>query len=198
MSEDLVKDNINIYLHREADKERVLSGSSPQEKYIILMNDTLQADNKRLTKQIDELENQVEELEGDIERMDKGKACLKGMLNNFNEIDKLSKQIVKIEKEMRCDTVDHINKNKKTFYELLRITEIVFVAVLLVSYYFNINTSYFITPLAILCFLNIETNISSIQPPRFPDKEARLKELAKEIIEANKGQDYIHELIESH
>lgn len=198
MSEDLVKDNINIYLHREADKERVLSGSSPQEKYIILMNDTLQADNKRLTKQIDELENQVEELEGDIERMDKGKACLKGMLNNFNEIDKLSKQIVKIEKEMRCDTVDHINKNKKTFYELLRITEIVFVAILLVSYYFNINTSYFITPLAILCFLNIETNISSIQPPRFPDKEARLKELAKEIIEANKGQDYIHELIESH
>ena len=198
MSEDLVKDNINIYLHREADKERVLSGSSPQEKYIILMNDTLQADNKRLTKQIDELENQVEELEGDIERMDKGKACLKGMLNNFNEIDKLSKQIVKIEKEMRCDTVDHINKNKKSFYELLRITEIVFVAVLLVSYYFNINTSYFITPLAILCFLNIETNISSIQPPRFPDKEARLKELAKEIIEANKGQDYIHELIESH
>lgn len=198
MSEDLVKDNINIYLHREADKERVLSGSSPQEKYIILMNDTLQADNKRLTKQIDELENQVEELEGDIERMDKGKACLKGMLNNFNEIDKLSKQIVKIEKEMRCDTVDHINKNKKTFYELLRITEIVFVAILLVSYYFNINTSYFITPLAILCFLNIETNISSIEPPRFPDKEARLKELAKEIIEANKGQDYIHELIESH
>ena len=198
MSEDLVKDNINIYLHREADKERVLSGSSPQEKYIILMNDTLQADNKRLTKQIDELENQVEELEGDIERMDKGKACLKGMLNNFNEIDKLSKQIVKIEKEMRCDTVDHINKNKKSFYELLRITEIVFVAILLVSYYFNINTSYFITPLAILCFLNIETNISSIQPPRFPDKEARLKELAKEIIEANKGQDYIHELIESH
>ena len=198
MSEDLVKDNINIYLHREADKERVLSGSSPQERYIILMNDTLQADNKRLTKQIDELENQVEELEGDIERMDKGKACLKGMLNNFNEIDKLSKQIVKIEKEMRCDTVDHINKNKKSFYELLRITEIVFVAILLVSYYFNINTSYFITPLAILCFLNIETNISSIQPPRFPDKEARLKELAKEIIEANKGQDYIHELIESH
>ena len=198
MSEDLVKDNINIYLHREADKERVLSGSSPQEKYIILMNDTLQADNKRLTKQIDELENQVEELEGDIERMDKGKACLKGMLSNFNEIDKLSKQIVKIEKEMRCDTVDHINKNKKSFYELLRITEIVFVAILLVSYYFNINTSYFITPLAILCFLNIETNISSIQPPRFPDKEARLKELAKEIIEANKGQDYIHELIESH
>ena len=130
--------------------------------------------------------------------MDKGKACLKGMLNNFNEIDKLSKQIVKIEKEMRCDTVDHINKNKKSFYELLRITEIVFVAILLVSYYFNINTSYFITPLAILCFLNIETNISSIQPPRFPDKEARLKELAKEIIEANKGQDYIHELIESH
>jgi len=198
MSEDLVKDNINIYLHREADKERVLSGSSPQEKYIILMNDTLQADNKRLTKQIDELENQVEELEGDIERMDKGKACLKGMLNNFNEIDKLSKQIVKIEKEMRCDTVDHINKNKKSFYEILRITEVVFVAILLVSYYFNINTSYFITPLAILCFLNIETNISSIQPPRFPDKEARLKELAKEIIEANKGQDYIHELIESH
>jgi hypothetical protein len=162
------------------------------------MNDTLQADNKRLTKQIDELENQVEELEGDIERMDKGKACLKGMLNNFNEIDKLSKQIVKIEKEMRCDTVDHINKNKKSFYELLRITEIVFVAILLVSYYFNINTSYFITPLAILCFLNIEANISSIQPPRFPDKETRLKELAKEIIEANKGQDYIHELIESH
>ena len=198
MSEDLVKDNINIYLHREADKERVLSGSSPQEKYIILMNDTLQADNKRLTKQIDVLENQVEELEGDIERMDKGKACLKGMLNNFNEIDKLSKQIVKIEKEMRCDTVDHINKNKKTFYELLRITEVIFVAILLVSYYFNINTSYFITPLAILCFLNIETNISSIEPPRFPDKEARLKELAKEIIEANKGQDYIHELIESH
>ena len=198
MSEDLVKDNINIYLHREADKERVLSGSSPQEKYIILMNDTLQADNKRLTKQIDVLENQVEELEGDIERMDKGKACLKGMLNNFNEIDKLSKQVLKIEKEMRWDTVDHINKNKKTFYEILRITEVVFVAILLVSYYFNINTSYFITPLAILCFLNIETNISSIEPPRFPDKEARLKELVKEIIEANKGQDYIHELIESH
>ena len=99
---------------------------------------------------------------------------------------------------MRCDTDDHINKNKKSFYEILRITEIVFVTILLVSYYSNINTSYFITPLAILCFLIIETNISSIEPPRFPDKEARLKELAKEIIETNKGQDYIHELMETH
>ena len=57
------------------------------------MNDTLQADNKRLTKQIStNSKHQVEEFEGDIERMDKGKACLKGMLNNFNEIDKLSKR----------------------------------------------------------------------------------------------------------
>jgi len=193
-----INDRVNIFLGNDSVKNDILSGASPQEKYIILINDTLQAENKQYFERIKELENQVEDLEGDIERMEKGKACLKGMLNNFNEMNKLSKQIVKIEKEMRCDTVDYINQNKKTFHELLRIAEVVFFSIILITYYFNINTTYFITPLAILCFFNLEANITTIQPPPFPDKEARLKELAKEMIEASKAQDYIHELIESH
>ncbi len=198
MSDDLIKDNINIYLNRDSDKDKVLSGASPQEKYIILMNDTLQADNKRLTKQISELETQVEEFEGDIERMDKGKACLKGMLNNFNEIDKLSREVVKIEKEMRCDTVNFINTYRNRTTKLLRILESALVVVFAISYYFSISASILVSIVIILSIADAESTISCFQAPRFPLKEARLKEIAKEIIEANKGQDYIHELIESH
>ena len=99
---------------------------------------------------------------------------------------------------MRCDTVNFINTYRNRAAKLLRILESALVVVFAISYYFSISASILVSIVIIVCIADAESTISCFQAPRFPDKEARLRELAKEIIEANKGQDYIHELIESH
>jgi len=190
-------DRVNIFLGNDSTKNDVLSGASPQEKYIILINDTLQAENRQHIETVKELESQVEDLEGDIERMEKGKACLKGMLNNFNEMNKMKTNVAKIETEIRQETTNHIRLFKHKANKQLRMLEAFMVCVLGICYEWNFGNCYILAGVMMIFIADAESTIANLTIPTFSDKENKLNELQSEIKEADKAQDYIHELIES-
>ena len=87
-NENTTKDSVNIYLHSQELKDSVLNGSSSYERYIILMNDTLQLENKKNTTMIAELESSIEELNDEIGTSDVRNSNIKGLLKNFHEMNK--------------------------------------------------------------------------------------------------------------
>lgn len=190
-------DRVNIFLGNDSTKNDILSGASPQEKYIILINDTLQTENRQHIDRVKELESQVEDLEGDIERMEKGKACLKGMLNNFNEMNKMKTNVAKIETEIRQETTNHIRLFKHKANKQLRMLEAFMVCVLGICYEWNFGNCYILAGVMMIFIADAESTIANLTIPTFSDKENKLNELQSEIKEADKAQDYIHELIES-
>lgn len=194
---DQLNDRVNIFLGNDSVKNEILTGASPQEKYIILTNDTLQAENRQHVDRVKELESQVEDLEGDIERMEKGKACLKGMLNNFNEMNKMKTNVAKIETEIRQDTTNHISLFKHKATKQLRMLEAFMVCVLGICYEWNFGNCYILAGVMMIFIADAESTIANLTIPTFSDKENKLNELQSEIKEADKAQDYIHELIES-
>ena len=194
---DQLNDRVNIFLGNDSTKNDILTGASPQEKYIILTNDTLQAENRQHVERVKELESQVEDLEGDIERMEKGKACLKGMLNNFNEMNKMKTSVAKIEAEIRQETTNHIRLFKHKAIKQLRMLEAFMVCVLGICYEWNFGNCYILAGVMMIFIADSESTLANLTIPTFSDKENKLKELHSEIKEADKAQDYIHELIES-
>ena len=192
-----INDRVNIFLGNDSVKNDILAGASPQEKYIILTNDTLQAENRQHVDRVKELESQVEDLEGDIERMEKGKACLKGMLNNFNEMNKMKTSVAKIEAEIRQETTNHIRLFKHKATKQLRMLEAFMVCVLGICYEWNFGNCYILAGVMMIFIADSESTLANLTIPTFTDKESKLKELQSEIKEADKAQDYIHELIET-
>ena len=190
-------DRVNIFLRNDSTKNDILAGASPHEKYIILTNDTLQAENRQHVERVKELESQVEDLEGDIERMEKGKACLKGMLNNFNEMNKMKTNVAKIETEIRQETTNHIRLFKHKANKQLRMLEAFMVCVLGICYEWQFSNCYILAGVMMIFIADAESTIANLTIPTFSDKENKLNELHSEIKEADKAQDYIHELIES-
>jgi len=190
-------DRVNIFLGNDSTKNDILSSASPQEKYIILINDTLQSENRQHIDRVKELESQVEELEGDIERMEKGKACLKGMLNNFNEMNKMKTKVVKFETEIHQETTNHIKLFKHKATKQLRMLEAFMVCVLGICYEWQFSNCYILVGVMMIFIADSESTLDNLIIPTFTEKENKLKELYSEIKEADKAQDYIHELIES-
>ena len=87
------KEIVNIYLSGR-NKENVLEGASPQERYIILMNETLQTENRELKNFVKDLEIKNEEFETDSDRSEVSKRYTIGLIRNFAEIDKMRKDVV--------------------------------------------------------------------------------------------------------
>ena len=97
-------ESINIYLYGR-NKEKILEGASSHEKYIILMNETLQAENRELKNSVKELEVKNEELECDSDRSEISKKYTIGLLKNFAEIDKMRSEVV-----LKNVNINKINK----------------------------------------------------------------------------------------
>ena len=86
------KETVNIYLS-EKNRDHVLEGASSESKYIILMNETLQTNDREHVRRIQELSAEVSQLEGDNARMEVGRSYMKGLLKNFLELDKMKQEI---------------------------------------------------------------------------------------------------------
>ena len=120
------KENINIFLNTTEKNEKVLSSATPQESYIILMNDHLQSENQQYRDKNKDLEIKIDELETDNDRMEQGKTYMKGLLKNFNEINKSGKE------ENKCKQIilDNTQKELKSFQvratKHLRMLEVVY------------------------------------------------------------------------
>ena len=80
-------ENDYMYLNSESKREDVLDPLTPEQRYIILMNDSLNYKNRELEINVYDLESQLEVFEDDINRLEKGKSYMENLLHNFIKIN---------------------------------------------------------------------------------------------------------------
>ena len=120
-----VTENVNIYMKNDSVKDNILKDSSSYEKYIILMNESLQYENKELNITIKKLENQISDYEEEVDMYDTSKRYTKGLLKNLVELEKMRNRISENNDKLYSQIRDEHNKIYKNnkfytrFYELI-------------------------------------------------------------------------------
>ena len=196
MSEN--KETVNIYLHDKDEKERVLKEASPHERYIILMNDTLQTENRQHVIQIKELEDRVEEMDGELGQAETRNSNIKGLLKNFHEMDKWRKEVNEKEAKMLEETQRAIRAFKWKATRHLRVLEAILALFVGMCFEYYPWTQ-FLPVLGILMIVVSlqESTLQNLVLASFPEEEKRVKELREDITKTVKAQDYIHEFLDS-
>lgn len=190
------KEGIHIYV-KEAEKDTLLAKASVHERYIILMNDTLQQRNKEAEMKITRLENQIEELENQSDRDDKRRNYIKGLLKNFHELHKWNDELYQLESKMRkgSRTTILLYKNRASWH--LRLLLIIFTILMGISYEFH---EFWVTfQLGILLLIIASFQISTLKnlvAPTFPKLEKKVEEIQGLKEKVLVAQDYIHEFID--
>lgn len=190
-------ENVNIYLNTQAKKDDVLSQATPQEKYILLMNDSLQYKNKELESNINDLEAQIEVFEEDNNRMEKGRTYMKGLLKNFVEIHNWFTTVTDKQKNIITNISSEINKFKHMATKHLRYLQTVMILFLAVWYEYHKFIDFFpiLTIFAIIAAFQ-ESTLWNLRIPEYVKDKNTISNLMEEIRKANAAQDYIHILID--
>lgn len=197
-------DNIHIHLSdvNKLNREKVFGdekdNSDCAEKYIILLNDTLQMKQKEDMLTIHTLEQKNEELEEDIESLEKKNAYLKSLLKNFHEMNKMNKELSQNNIYIKENIEVSLNFFKYRATKHLRYLEgllIIFLAIFYEFYPIDYAINIFIMLSIIVAFQ--ESTLMNLHIPIFSEKENRNKEITSEIEKINKAQDYIHEFIDN-
>jgi hypothetical protein len=169
------------------------------EQYIISSNQKLQVENKELQKDILNKMNELSKLEEEVERLESSKTYMRGFLNNIILIEKL---YIK-KNDHHNNIINCYNSYSKLMYKnnrrIFRYIQVCFV--LLYAFIFKINyfTNY---EYVFLLFLYIGFHIFSsklivdIKLPDVSNHDVLISDINKEILELNKGQDFLHEYVE--
>jgi len=194
---DTTPENISIYLGAPSHKDNVLNGASPHEKYIILMNDTLQADNRKLTGTVTDLESQITELETDSDRMEKSKTYMKGLLKNFVEITRWYMEIDIQYETIISGIINDIKTFKYKAIRHLRILQSMMIIFMAIWYEYH-TISVFLPVLGVVTIILAfqESTLWNLNIRPYKSNMDKIKELSKEINDAEAAQDYIHVLID--
>jgi hypothetical protein len=201
MSDNTNQDNIHIYLSG-LNKKKVFgeenNKSDCAEKYIILVNDNLQAKQKTDMLTISNLEQRVEELEEEVEAVEKKNTYLKSILKNFHEMNKNNKELTKNNNYMYENSCSTLKYYKYRATKHLRYLEAILMGILGIFYEFY-PLQYFLNVFMVLAIIVAfqESTLLNFITPKFPEKEARNKEILDEIQKTEKAQDYIHEFIDN-
>ena len=195
-------DTLNIYLNNKNIKEEVLSESSPYEKYIILMNDTLQNENRNHITKIKELEDKIEEMETELGSAEIRNNNIKGLLKNFHEIDKWRKEKSDIETEIIVKTwMNTRNFKKNTDHD----SQLLLIFIILIHAFYWYFSSFYYSFCLLLNFglmiiilkSYIEKLNKTLKLSNFSNKLKRIDEINEEITNTLKAQDYIHEFLDN-
>jgi|UniRef100_A0A6C0CXG2 outer membrane murein-binding lipoprotein Lpp len=187
--------NINIYL-TEQNKETVLSGSTSYERYIIIANETLQIENRELSKRIKTLENNVDDLESQMDKEETSKSYMRGLLKNLAELNKLFGEVSLHRHTILKNTEDHLNKYKYKARKHLRFIE-GFFALLAAIVYELYNTNTFITLVILLCIIVAftESMLFNLTLPNCIEENEKINQLETEIKDIKDAQDYLDDYI---
>lgn len=191
-------ENVNIYLSQTGTKEKVLSNSSPYEKYIILMNDTLQTENRSLNDKVKDLQSQIDKNEEDIDNYDTSKRYTKGLLKNLVVLEQLRSKIANNNKETYTTYRSNLLLEYKKNRILLRTFESI-VAILFAVIYrlrlFSIVTIFMLGFVFVFqCGLTEYILVSYKNVVFVSNNNSELEEKIKKI---NDSQDFLNEYIEN-
>lgn len=194
--------NIHLSDVNKLNREKVFGdkkdNSDCAEKYIILLNDTLQMKQKEDMLTIHTLEEKNEELEEDIESLEKKNAYLKSLLKNFHEMNKMNKELSQNNIYIKENIEVSLRFFKYRATKHLRYLEvllIIFAASFYEFYPFDYAINIFMMLSIIVAFQ--ESTLMNLHIPVFSEKENRNKKITDEIKKINKAQDYIHEFIDN-
>ena len=190
-------DNVRIFISGQADEDKILRGASPHEKYIILMNDTLQAEYRQSTRKIVDLEAHICELEADNETMESGRTYMKGLLKNFIEITKWYKEIYKRQCTIRIGIQEGVISYRTKARKHLRILQgmmITFMAVW--CEYYSALECVPIFSLIIVLLAFQESTLWNLTICPYKSDTNKISDLKKKIDKADAAQDYFHTLID--
>jgi hypothetical protein len=184
---------ISIFFKNDDVKKDIMDSASPFEKYIILMNETLQEENRNLMIQIKDQESKINEFEEDNENYDNSKRYTKGLLKNFVELDRLR---IKIHDIYNTRNTEYKEKLKKMYnYN----TIFVYFIIVLLAFiwkieFLEIYQFYFLT-----CTLSV--NVYIIQMIFYKLKisdecNMKIDFIEKEIKKISDSQDFLNEYID--
>jgi hypothetical protein len=197
---DKLNKDVNIFFTNDNTKDNTLKDSTPYERYIILMNETLQSENKKLSSQINDLEKNVTQLEEENENYDNSKRYTRGLLKNLVELEKMHLQISAKNKLMFLDTKDYISNYFKKYIYLFRMLECILICFSAVIYHnnvfdviqFSLFSVFFIIPL-----IFTEMFFNKFDLPKYSKDIDAMKEIEDKIKKIKDSQDFLCDYIDN-
>jgi hypothetical protein len=188
---------VKFYFKDSDNESSVLSGSSAYEKYIILMNETLQFQNQENILKIRDLEEQVVVFENDIGRSEARATNLKGLLKNFHEMDSQLREVAENQAKVTETICSGIFQFKKKALRHIRVLQTIMIAFVAFSYEFMCFYNFLpILFMMIVIAAFQESNLSALQIADCKEHEQKIKELNEKIKITVKSQDYIYEFLD--
>jgi hypothetical protein len=192
--------DVNIFFTNDNAKDNTLKDSTPYERYIILINETLQAENRKLSSEIHDLEKNVSQLEEENETYDNSKRYTRGLLKNLVELEKLHSQISMKRKLMFLDSKDYIQKYFKKYIYFFRVLESIMICLSAVIYHNNVFDSiqfslfsmFFISPIILT-----EIIFSKFDLPKYTNDINEIKEIEDKIKKISDSQDFLSDYIDN-
>jgi hypothetical protein len=181
---------VHIYLKQQKDIKSIENISS-HERYIILMNETLQSDNRELRSTIKDLEVKTDELENETDRNEVSTRYMKGMLKNFVELSKLQQKYRTVTDTILTDNKNYLKRFKSETKKQLRVFELISLPAVFLIWQFMFT-------LSIIGFITIiEYTLLNLHYPSNDKNAAILKELTREIKTIQDAQDFIGDHIDN-
>jgi hypothetical protein len=188
---------VKFYFKDSDNESSVLSGSSAYEKYIILMNETLQFQNQENILKIRDLEEQVVVFENDIGRSEARATNLKGLLKNFHEMDSQLREVAESQAKVTETIRSGVLQFKKKALRHIRVLQTIMIAFVAFSYEFMCFYNFLpILFMMIVIAAFQESNMSALQIADCKEHEQKIKELNEKIKITVKSQDYIYEFLD--
>ena len=192
--------DVNIFFTNDNTKDNTLKDSTPYERYIILINETLQAENRKLSSEIHELEKNIGQLEEENESYDNSKRYTRGLLKNLVELEKMHSQISAKHKLMFLDSKDYVQKYFKKYIYFFRVLECIMICLSAVIYHNNVFDSiqfslfsiFFIFPL-----IFTEMIFSKFDSPKYINDIEIIKEIEDKIKKIKDSQDFLSDYIDN-
>lgn len=185
-------------MNTEEIRTNVLSGASAQDRYIILMNDTLQQQNREYIIRIKEAEDKLESIDDALGKAEVRAENLKGLLKNFHAMDSQLRQIGENQEKILATTRSVVSDYKKNAGRHLRYLQII-MSIFTAFYY---EFCGFISTVPIAAFLIVvtafqESTLYALRLPTCDEEEKICTDLREKIKATVRSQDYIYEFIEA-
>ena len=192
--------DVNIFFTNDNTKDNTLKDSTPYERYIILINESLQIENRKLSSEINELQGKIGQLEDENESYDNSKRYTRGLLKNLAELEKLHSQISNKHKLMFLDSRDYIHNYFKKYIYFFRLLECSLICFSAVIYHNNVFDSmqfllfsiFFIFP---IIFTEIIFNKFNL--PKYTTEIETIKEIEDKIKKISDSQDFLSDYIDN-
>ncbi len=201
MSSEKINEHVNIYLNNNEVKEHILKDSTPYEKYIICMNESLQVKVTQQNDNIKQLEDSVKELESEVDSYDTSKRYTKGLLKNLVEIEKMTHDILKNKEKCVKESIEmkkNCYENNKFYLRIFEGLSVLLIALTINIYVFDPEIAFMIFySLLIFPMLEIFNNQILISDFESSDIKAQNEELSIKIKKIRDSQDFLSDYIDN-